>query len=206
MCVFILQLAAAVVLFSAVTGNSVTVRVNITRLLDGEGCNTTDLISTILVEYRQASDLELSESEWMSSMPNATLEMIELQLELQLEYHATGIQLRLLQLEHRGGLCDCWRLETLAATLNPVPNTRTPIQHSFNLSNACHSELLNTTNQEFCCGNGYEARGVITDVFNFTQQASSTVDVNCIGNSNETLFPGVIPALTEDCETETARM
>lgn len=198
MCVFILQLAAAVVLFSAVAGNSVTVITRLNRA--GESCNTTDFISSILVEYRQVS--QLYAREWMSLMPTATLEMIELEL----EDNATGIQLRLLQLEHRGGLCDCWRVETLAATFNPHDPRDSPIPYSFNLSNACHSELLNIPLQEFCCGNGYEARGVITDVFNFTQQASSTVDVNCIGNSNETLFPGVIPALTEDCETETPRM
>ena len=98
---------------------------------------------------------------------------------------ADGFQLRLLQLEHGGGMCNCWSSSSINVNCGSMDDISTAM---------CTSQgLLN-----FCGGYASEARGMITEVHCSDSEP-------CPGDS-DTLLPSRGPALPSHCETSDFRM
>ena len=115
-----------------------------------------------------------------------------------------GLQVRLLQLEHNAGGCNCWSLDFLNLTLTAEHSnlsTELVLEDGNFTEGICHSEIGN--GNVFCLGNGYEARGVITRALCFPGIENGE---RCPGNSNSSLFPTEIVYWPEDCSSVTPRM
>ena len=119
-----------------------------------------------------------------------------------------GLQVRLLQLEHNAGGCNCWSLDSLTLQLT-LSNTNQQSNLSAELvledgnftESICHSEIGN--GNVFCLGNGYEARGVITRALYFPGIENGE---RCPRNSNSSLFPTETAYWPENCSSVTPRM
>ena len=101
-----------------------------------------------------------------------------------------GVQFRLLQLEHGGGGCNCWEVQSFAiAGANIQP---------------CYLRGTNSRsiNEFYCDGIASDSRGVISHALYFN-------DVNgedCPGDSSSTLISNKGPPLPQDCSTAIPRM
>ena len=109
-----------------------------------------------------------------------------------------GVQFRLLQLEHGGGDCNCWRMQSFNITIN----------NRMLSGDACYitgsqSGSRSIANCTFCGGIASDARGGISHVLYFN-------DVNdgedCPGDSNSILISNKGPPLPHDCSTAIPRM
>ena len=104
---------------------------------------------------------------------------------------ADGFQLRLLQLEHGGGICNCWRLARISVDCGGgMSDTSTAM---------CSQQGLLVTS--FCLDFASRARGLITEVYCSVSNNSEP----CPGDS-DTLLPNRGPALPSHCETSDFRM
>ena len=111
-----------------------------------------------------------------------------------------GIQFRLLQLDHGGGRCRCWKLTQLefkTATSTSLIQIVSG-NETFDDSKVCHSE--HQDGGIFCSANAYEARGFVTIAVPFP--GSQGVQ-NCPDYS---LLSDVQPAFPENCDTTSPRM
>ena len=101
---------------------------------------------------------------------------------------ADSFQLRLLQLEHGGGMCNCWKLTRISVDCG-VGMTDTSAA-------TCNHDLQGTL--AFCNDYASMARGLITEVYCNNSEP-------CPGDS-DTLLPSRGPALPSHCETSDFRM
>ena len=102
-----------------------------------------------------------------------------------------GMQFRLLQLEHGGGPCNCWEVQSFAIA-------------GANITQACYSRGTNSRsiNEFYCDGIASDARGVISHALYFN-------DVNgedCPGDSSSILISNKGHLLPQDCSTAIPRM
>ena len=102
-----------------------------------------------------------------------------------------GVQFRLLQLEHGGGGCNCWEVQSFAIA-------------GANITQPCYLRGTNSRsiNEFYCDGIASDSRGVISHALYFN-------DVNgedCPGDSSSTLISNKGPPLPQDCSTAIPRM
>ena len=106
---------------------------------------------------------------------------------------ADGFQIRVLQLEHGGGFCNCWKVNNIDIDCGNgmiVPNIT-----------MCSEQGLLTASGTFCFGYASRARGMITEVYCSVSNYSEP----CPGDS-DTLLPSGGPAFPSHCETSDFRM
>ena len=167
----------------------------------------------VRVEYRllhSANDSNVSDWKPLFKVdPNAEPPMnMDQSITISAMDSTQGLQMRLLQLEHNAGGCNCWFLDFLTLQLT-LSNTSQQSNSSAELvledenftESICHSELGN--GNVFCWGNGYEARGVITRALYFPGIENGE---RCPGNSNSSLFPTETAYWPENCSSVTPRM
>ena len=168
----------------------------------------------VRVEYRllySANDSNVSDWKTLFRVdPNAEPPMnMDQSINISAMDSTQGLQMRLLQLEHNAGGCNCWSLDsltlqlTLSYTSQQSNSSAELVLEDGNFTESiCHSELLGN-GSVFCLGNGYEARGVITRALYFPGIENGE---RCPGNSNSSLFPTEIVYWPEDCSSVTPRM
>ena len=198
----LLQLRVLVVvvvfLMSAVTGLSVNVELNLESVagscLGGETLGLTN--TSVLVEYRllQIATLSANASEtaWrFLAEVNASQRFdqnLSLDIEVPVDFH--GFQLRLLQREHGGDGCNCWRVASLALS---------------NCSNGSYSDYdvcrTRRSNGSFCLGCTWQQRGMVTAAFYCSELSSN----ECPMGSNN-LIPSKGSALPPNCDEMSPRM
>ena len=148
--------------------------------------------TSLLVEYRIVDTTSSTSSvgEWRYLADKSTpVNIVGVQLP---DSAAAGFQIRVLQLEHGGGMCNCWRLNTISVN--------------------CGGDMVNTTDMYMCGHQGFvnsekmfcndyasRARGMITGVY------CSVSSNSCPGDS-DTLLPSGGPVLPSHCETSDFRM
>ena len=201
----ILQLRVLVVvvfLTSAVTGLSVNVELDLDRESVASSClggETLGLTNTsVLVEYRllQIATLsaKASETAWrFLAEVNASQGFDQnLSLDIEVPVDSHGFQLKLLQREHGGGGCNCWRVASLA--LSNCSN------ESYSDSVACNMKG-HTSSGSFCLGHARQSRGMITTAFYCSELSSD----ECPGDSGR-LDPRKGSALPLNCDKMSPRM
>ena len=104
-----------------------------------------------------------------------------------------GVQFRLLQLEHGGRGCNCWRME--AFNFMTISGDACYIKGS-------QSQSRSIGNRRFCGGIASDARGLISRVLYF----NGTNGEDCPGDSSLTLISNKGPSLPIDCSTAIPRM
>ena len=106
---------------------------------------------------------------------------------------ADGFQLRLLQLEHGGGMCNCWKLTRISVDCGVGMTDTSAATCSLDQ----HGMLIKS-DEAFCNDYASMARGLITEVYCSNSEP-------CPGDS-DTLLPSGGPALPSHCETSDFRM
>ena len=110
---------------------------------------------------------------------------------------SSGVQFRLLQLEHGGGVCNCWAVQRMALI---VDSNTTAL--NFNEPNTlCGYRSDNLFFENICGRLASEARGFITRILNFNGTRGS-----CPGDTNTTLVSTKVPISTTGCSTQEPRM
>ena len=152
--------------------------------------------TSVLVEYRivDTTSSPASVGEWRFLAAESVTRTITIERnEAQIHHSAAdGFQLRLLQLEHGGGQCNCWILISIHVDCG-VGMTDTS-------TNICSEQSLVGPNN-FCYDDASFARGMITEVYCSVSNNSEP----CPGDS-DTLLPSGGPALPSHCETSDFRM
>ena len=148
--------------------------------------------TSLLMEYRivNTTSSATSVGEWRNLADQTVpVNIVGVQLH---ETAADGFQIRVLQLEHGGGQCNCWILNTISVNCGgDMVDTST---------NMCgHQGLADNKRILFCEDYASRARGMITEVY------CSNSKEKCPGDS-DTLLPSGGPALPSDCETSVFRM
>ena len=97
------------------------------------------------------------------------------------------IQFRLLQLEHGGGVCNCWDIESFR--LRDVDGNSQLMAFDFNQTDVVDQYLCNRSGpgvipgSRICGGDrGRDARGIVTKVFNIANNGGVSVDDECPDN------------------------
>ena len=197
----VLVLMVVVFLTSAVTGLSVNVELDLDResvagsCLGGETLGLTN--TSVLVEYRllQIATLSANASEtaWrFLAEVNASQGFDQnLSLDIEVPVDSHGFQLKLLQREHGGGGCNCWRVASLALS---------------NCSNGSYSDYgvcrtRRGSNGVFCLGRAWQHRGMITTAFYCSELSS----YECPEGSTD-LIPLKGSALPLNCDEMSPRM
>ena len=159
--------------------------------------------TSLLVEYRVVNTTSSTSSvgEWRYLydvvVGNGIVNIPRAQLD-----DDSGFQLRLLQLEHGGGECNCWTLTSISVDCG----------ESINSTDITLCSREQATVREFwwfgyyrsivvCGGYASRARGMITEVYCSVSNNSEP----CPGDS-DTLLPSGGPALPSHCETSDFRM
>ena len=109
-----------------------------------------------------------------------------------LHFSVKGMQFRLLQLEHGGGGCNCWRME--AFSFMTISGDACYIKGS-------QSESRSIGNRGFCGGTASDARGLISRVLYFNGPNDGE---DCPGDSSSTLISNKGPSLPQDMDCSTA--
>lgn len=109
-----------------------------------------------------------------------------------------GVQFRLLQLEHGGGICNCWNLAMFSVKLDGGASM------TLGSNTVCFDSPTSGFTTEFCQGGvgTLEARGMITTVLYF----SGNNGERCPGDSGLTLISRRGPAFPLNCAMITPRM
>ena len=110
------------------------------------------------------------------------------------ENSVKGVQFRLLQLEHGGGSCNCWRVEEARATWDEGENSTT-LSHCFRMSTADDGSL-------FCGGIASRTRGFISETVHFN---NGTIEP-CPSDSNSTLISSKGSPLPQNCPLNSPSM
>ena len=176
---------------------SVSVELETSTVADSDRCVGGDVGLTntsVLLQYRTVT-LPNSTSAWRFLAEISPKENFSRSLEVVPE--GVGVQFRLLQLEHGGGRCNCWRLEILEVVLN----NGTRISLSFAPPHVCLRESDEDT--YIICGRyANEARGVITRVLT----CDGNISNDCPGDSGTTLISSKGPPLQTSCDHVVPRM
>lgn len=206
-----LYLAVSVLMLIAssnpVLGQSHTVHVTLLyRSLITSGCIGGDEVgltnTSVLLQYRLrgGSSVEWTDIAVMDVKP-AMGETNVMESVVVDSSSVAGLQFRLLQLEHGGGECNCWTLDSMTATLD----NQTDVQTLTRERDICfttdpyESELGLGT---FCGRGAEEARGAITRVFYFP---GSNHTIECDERSDTLLFDRG-PSLLSNCSMRTPRL
>ena len=160
------------------------------RTCDGGDTGLTN--TSLLVEYRIVNTTSSTSSvgEWRyladQSVP---VNIVGAQLP---DSAADGFQIRVLQLEHGGGMCNCWTLNTIHVNCggDTVYTSTDMCSHQ-----GLYGSML------FCFDYASRARGLITEVYCSVSSNSEP----CPGDS-DTLLPIGGPALPSHCEISDFRM
>ena len=151
--------------------------------------------TSVLVEYRVVNTTSSTSSvgEWRYLygvvVGNGIVNLPRAQLD-----DDSGFQLRLLQLEHGGGECNCWTLSSFSVDCGESIT-------STNITLCSEQARFFTTSSVFCGGYASRARGMITEVYCSVSNNSEA----CPGDS-DTLLPSGGPALPSHCEISDFRM
>ena len=191
--VVIAFLLSTVSLSHEVALNLTVVPLSLKCIGDGIGLTNTSVVVEYRFVYSTSSPSSVGEWRYLDlADENATTLIIpELQLH---DSVADGFQLRLLQLEHGGRLCNCWRFANISVDCGGgMAETSTAM---------CSQQgLTNDYFIFFCDGYASRARGMITEVYCSISNNSEP----CPGDS-DTLLPSGRPALPSHCETSDFRM
>ena len=136
-------------------------------------------------EWRDLADISLTETF------NELLQAIDVQ---------DRIQFRLVQLEHGGGVCNCWDIESFRLD---VDGNSQFMAFDFSRTDAvdqylCHRSGPGVIPGSRICGGdqGRDARGIVTKVFNIASGVVSVVDSNeCPGNPGR----GLVSSMESIC-------
>ena len=165
------------------------------------GITANDLTDTsVRVEYRLLDPGQWSrpsfEAEWMLWGSYDTTDMDSKKLGNRLPSQRTGIQFRVLQLEHGGGGCNCWKVEHFRFKLRSSNSTLNM------LNNICHTHFRISPNT-FCRGSGFQTRGFVSRaVYSDIDHATQIINVReCPGGTDRSLFFYTKPALPVNCGT-----
>ena len=155
--------------------------------------------TSVLVEYRivNTTSSPPSVGEWRYLDDVIPDEVSPIQTQLH-DSAADGFQLRLLQLEHGGGGCNCWSVSSIGVDCG-VGMTDDDTTLTMKLCSQQGSSVEFTT--VFCFESARRARGMITEVYCSVSNNSEP----CPGD-NDTLLPSGGPALPSHCETSDFRM
>ena len=179
---------------------SLSLAVDLTLVIDvldsdqtciGNGIGLTD--TSILVEYRivDTTRSQTSVGEWRGLANVMETTSIQTQLHDSAE---GGFQLRLLQLEHGGGMCNCWTVERISVNCGGgIVDTSTDL--------CGHQGFANINLMLFCFDYASRARGMITEVYCSVSNNSEP----CPGDS-DTLLPSGGPSFPSHCEASDFRM
>ena len=107
-----------------------------------------------------------------------------------------GVQFRLLQLEHGGGGCNCWEVQSFSITIN-----NRAISEDACYIKGSQSESKSIGNRRFCGGIASDARGLISRVLYFN---GANDGEDCPGDSSSTLISNKGPPLPQDYDCSTA--
>ena len=160
---------------------------------DDDSGLTTD---SILLEYRNISlPNSAPDSEWILLGEIQLIDGMTHEVDV-----SDDVQFRLLQLEHGGGRCNCWRVERLEVILNNGTMTNFMLQ-----AHTCaklNHDTADGNPDDYCGGPAWEARGLITTVLTH----NGTITEDCPGDSNRTLIPSIRPPLSTSCAEADSRM
>ena len=154
--------------------------------------------TSVVVEYRivNTTSSPASVGEWRFLAAEIVTRTINIEINEDQIHHsaADGFQLRLLQLEHGGGMCNCWSSSSIKVNCGGMNEINTAM---------CSQQGLfyDTNNNKICSGYASRARGMITEVYCSVSNNSEP----CPGDS-DTLLPSGGPALPSHCETSDFRM
>ena len=157
---------------------------------------------SVLLQYKIlqfATAIAFPDSEWVflaEISPNETFNS-SVQVVPQID-QGYGVQFRLLQPEHGGGRCNCWRLERLEVVLS----NGTRIRLSFALPHVCLRVSDHNIDANICGNFASDARGVITRVLTY----SGVISNDCPGDSGTTLISSKGPPLPASCDQVVPRM
>lgn len=153
--------------------------------------------TSVLLHYRLVgTGLEAtSAAGWRFLTKTAVPQDNDMSTNLTLSTATQGLQFRLLQWEHGGGRCNCWRVAN-RWTVSSDSLNRNPVVGN-------HDYCFRTSrNSEFCDGSASDARGGITKAFYF-------IDTNgndCPGDSSSTLISNKGSPMIQNCTMITPRM
>ena len=195
---YIVVAAVCVIIITSTAGQVLGRSVEIS--LDyGESSNCSDsttglTTNEISLQYLLVKEAHPDQLGWidLAILPLSTLEpLVET---LTLNDSVSGFQLRLLQLEHGGGTCNCWTINSLTVDGQDVlDSTR---------EGACFTTSVEPGLSELCYLTASQARGVITGVYYFPGNNGS----NCIGDTDVTLISSKGPSLPLQCHVTIPRM
>ena len=188
----VLVIVVVVFLTSAVTGLSVNVELDLESVagscLGGETLGLTN--TSVLVEYRLIATTTAWRFLAEVNFSQGFDQNLSLDIEVPVDSH--GFQLKLLQREHGGGGCNCWRVASLALS---------------NCSNGSYSDSVpcsmegNTSSGSFCSDSARKPRGMITTAFYCPKLSSD----KCPGDSDR-LDPLKGSVLPLNCDEMSPRM
>ena len=160
--------------------------------------------TSLVVEYRITSSSK-SVGEWIYLFnvivgTNRTATFSRVQLHDSAS--ADGFQIRVLQLEHGGGWCNCWRVNNIDVDCGQgITASMTATDTSMCSQQGFRTSSRPRLNGAFCLESASRARGMITEVYCSVSNNSEP----CPGDS-DTLLPSEGPALPSHCETSDFRM
>ena len=152
---------------------------------------------SILLQYRTMFQNSISEWRFLAELHPKENFNRSIGVVPQLD-EGVGVQFRLLQLEHGGGRCNCWRLERMEVVLS----NGTKISLSFEPPHVCHRESGNNDNSVICGRYASEARGVITRVLTY----DGVITNDCPSDSRTTLISSKGSPLPASCDQMVPRM
>ena len=116
-----------------------------------------------------------------------------------------GVQFRLLQLEHGGGSCNCWRVGTAMVMWSGSNCTDNVCVENIRVHH-CYRMSANQENQRyFCGGTASEARGFISNATQLKEGDGNSFSI-CPNNSDTMLISNKGSPLPQGCSTATPRM
>ena len=159
------------------------------------------LVETSILLYYRSISLQMDAlllSEWtvLAEVP-LTSDIYE-SFEFVPQPEDVGVQLRVLQLEHGGGGCNCWLLDRLEVVLDDGTSLGylpQPLCQLHGFPSAFNSFL-------FCNDFAINARGVVTRALAY----NGTIAEDCPGDSNTTLISSMGPPLPASCDQVVPRM
>lgn len=151
--------------------------------------------TSVLLQYRvvmtDGATLEWNDVAAIPSMGETMVTRL-----LTLNGPVEGVQFRLLQLEHGGGGCNCWTLDSMAVTLDSAGTLSLAGE-----SDTCFTSSTGMGFGSFCDDGAGEARGFITRVFYFPGNDG----IRC-GSDNNMLISDQGPSLPPNCAMEIPRL
>lgn len=205
----VLSLVLVVCFGKTVLGHSVTVQLQLSTPPTSYDCiggevgltNTSILLQYKTVQQQDALnssfDANTTLQQWTDVAATNLSAPSPVSLTLGLDSSVQGLQFRLLQLEHGGGSCNCWALDSMAITLASQAQVWLEAGDICLMSGDQLGQGLGT----FCDGGAGEARGSITRVFHFLGSSGS----RCASGS-QTLIDTQEPSLPDDCSMVVPRL